>query len=164
MAKEWIESLAQEIKQKNHEAAEEFGRQQHQSDIITTQGRVFFGDLVRCLEENFTQMRRQLQGDPTSAEIGITTTGATQIHLTRSRFPWFDAHVAHHDPTITLEYAKDLGVAGDPAIAERKTLVFDFHVDPADKLSVQDAFGDMPKSYASPEDLARRITEILFAA
>jgi len=163
MAKEWIENLAQQIKEKNREPAEEYGRAQHQADIIAVQGRAFFGDLVRCLEDNFTQIRRQLQGDPTSAEITIMTTGATQVRLTRSRFPWFDAHVAHQDPTITLEYAKDLGAPGDPTLAERKTLIFDFHVDPEDKLSVEDAFGDMPHKYATPEDLAQKITEILFS-
>ena len=75
MAKEWIENIATEIKQKNREAAEEFGRQQHQADVIGVQGRVFFADMVRSLEDNFTQIRRQLQGDPTSAEIAILTTG-----------------------------------------------------------------------------------------
>jgi hypothetical protein len=163
MAKEWIEKLALDIKQKNREAAEEFGRAQHQSDIITTQGRIFFGDLVRALDDNFTQIRRQLQGDPTSAEIGIATTGATQVHLTRSRFPWFDAHVTHRDQTITVEYAKALAIPGDPALADRTTLIFDFRVDPADKLYVQDAFGDTPSNYATPEELAKRITETLFS-
>ena len=162
MAKEWIESLTQDIKQKNREAAEEFGRAQHRDDIISAQGRIFFGDIVRCLEDFFTQIRRQLQGDPTSAEIGILATGATQAHLTRSRFPWFDAHIAHSGQTITLDYAKDLGIPGDPKLAERQKLIFDFHVDSADKLSVQDAFGDTPRSYTTPEDLARRVTEILF--
>ncbi len=160
--KEWIESLTQDIKQKNREAAEEFGRGQHRDDIISAQGRIFFSDMVRSLEDNFTQIRRQLQGDPTSAEIGILATGATQAHLTRSRFPWFDAHIAHHEQKITLDYAKDLGIPGDPKLVERKTLIFDFHVDSEDKLSVQDAFGDMPKAYTTPDDLARKVTEILF--
>jgi hypothetical protein len=163
MAKEWIEQLAQGIKEKNREAAEEFGRQQHQNDVIETQGRVFFADLVRSLEDNFTQIRRLLQGDPTSAEIATATTGATQVRLTRARFPWFDAHITHEDGKITLEYAKDLGVVGDPALAERKTLIFAFKVAPDDKLSVEDAFGDTPRSYVTPEDLAEKITEILFA-
>ncbi len=161
-AKEWIENLTQEIKQKNREAAEEFGRAQHQADIIGAQGRIFFGDMLRSLEDNFTQIRRQLQGDPTSAEVGILTTGATAAHLTRSRFPWFDAHIALHEHTIAMEYAKEFGIPVDPKLVERKTLLFDFHVDPEDKLSVQDAFGDMPKSYTTADDLARKVTEILF--
>jgi len=162
MAKEWIENLATEIKQKNREAAEEFGRQQHQADIIGTQGRIFFGDMVRSLEDNFTQIRRQLQGDPTSAEIAVLTSGATQVRLTRSRFPWFDAHILHEDKAITLEYAKDLGVVGDPTLADKKTLVFEFRVSPEDKLWVEDAFGDIPQKYVTPDELAQRITEILF--
>jgi len=164
MSKAWIEELAEDIKHKNHEAAEEYGRAQHRNGVITAQGRIFFTDLVRILEDNITQLRAQLQGDPASADLAIQTTGATHVHITRSRFPWVDATILHHDPTITLEYAKDPGITGDPAIAERKTLIFDFHVAPDDKLSVQDAFGDTPHSYATPEDLARRITEILFAA
>ena len=163
MAKEWIESLAQEIRQKNHEVAEEFGRAQHQSDVISVQGRLFFHDVVRALEDNFTQMRKMLQGDSTAAETGIMTTGATQAHLTRARFPWFDGHLEHKDPNVTFEYAKELGVPGDPALAERKLLVFAFQVDGADKLTAQDAFGDQPATYATPDDLARKITEILFA-
>jgi hypothetical protein len=125
---------------------------------------MFFTDFVRILEENVNQLRAQLQGDATAAELSIQTTGATHVHITRSRFPWVDATIDHKDPTITMVYAKEPGIAGDPALADRKTLVFDFHVAPDDSLSVQDAFGDTPRSYASPEDLARRVTEILFAA
>jgi hypothetical protein len=163
MAKEWIEQLAQEIKEKNREAAEEFGRQQHQNDIIETQGRTFFTDMVRALEDNFTQIRRLLQGDPTSAEIATATTGATQVRLTRTRFPWFDAHITHGEGKITLEYAKERGVVADETLSAKKTLIFDFKVAPDDKLWVEDAFGDIPQKYAVPEDLAERITEILFA-
>jgi hypothetical protein len=163
MAKEWIEQLAQEIKEKNREAAEEFGRQQHQNDIIETQGRIFFTDMVRALEDNFTQIRRLLQGDPTSAEIATATTGATQVRLTRARFPWFDAHITHQDGRMTLEYAKEKGVVGDETLAEKKTLIFDFKVGADDKLWVEDAFGDTPRKYAAPDELAERITEILFA-
>ena len=162
MAKEWIENLAQGIKDKNREPAEEYGRAQHQADVIETQGRIFFGDLLRALDDNFTQIRRQLQGDPTSAEVAILTTGATQAHLTRTRFPWFDAQLEWHERTISLDYAKDPGIVNDPKMIDRKSLIFNFQVDPADKLSVQDSFGDIPASYATPEELAQRITEVLF--
>jgi hypothetical protein len=162
MAKEWIEKLTQEIKDKNREAALEFGRRQHQNDVIANQGRIFFSDMVRALEDNFTQIRRLLQGDPTSAEIATATTGATQVRLTRSRFPWFDAHITHDEGKIILEYAKELGIAGDPALAQTRSLIFDFKVAPDDKLSVQDAFGDTPQTYATPEELAERITGTLF--
>ena len=62
MAKEWIANLAQDIKQKSHEAAEQYGRSQHQAGIVTTQGKPFFGAFVSCLEEDVAEIRRQLQG------------------------------------------------------------------------------------------------------
>ena len=164
MAKEWIENLATEIKQQNREAAEEFGRQQHQADVIATLGRVFFADVVRGLEDNFTQIRRQLQGDPASADIAVQTTGSTQARLTRTRFPWFDGHITHEDGKITLDYQKDAGVVNDPTLVEKKTAIFDFHISPQDTIWVEDAFGDMPRKYETPDDLAQRITEILFTA
>jgi hypothetical protein len=38
MAQEWIDNLAQDIKQKNHEAAENYGRSQHYAGIISDLG------------------------------------------------------------------------------------------------------------------------------
>jgi hypothetical protein len=161
-SREWIEKLTQDLKQKNREAAEEFGRAQHRSDVIASEGRLFFGDMARAIDDNFTLIRRQLQGDPASADLAMISTGATAVHLTRARFPWFDAHVTHEGDLITLDYARDPAYPGDPSLVERTRRVFHFHVDPADRLSVEDSFGDTPQSYAAPEDLARRITEILF--
>jgi hypothetical protein len=161
MAKEWIANLAQDIKQKSHEAAEQYGRSQHQAGIITTQGKPFFAAFVSCLEEDVAEIKRQLQGDVTASETAIQTTGPTEVKLTRSRFPWFDARITHHDPTIILDYAKGLGVAGDPAI-DRKSRNFAFQVTDDDALYLQDAFDDSPKRFHQPEDLARHILQILF--
>ena len=161
MAKEWIANLAQDIKQKSHEAAEQYGRSQHQAGIITTQGKPFFAAFISCLEEDVAEIKRQLQGDVTASETIIQTTGLTEVKLTRSRFPWFDARITHHDPTITLDYAKGLGIAGDPSI-DRKSRNFAFQVTDDDALYVQDAFDDNPKRFHQPEDLARHILQILF--
>jgi hypothetical protein len=165
MAKEWIENLAQDIKRRNHEAAQDFGRAQHYAGIVSTQGKEFFVALVLSLQENVDALRSQLQGDLTSSETRVQTTKADDVKVTRSRFPWVDAHLTHHDDTITLDYAKGPGLPGDPAL-DRKTCAFAFHVASDDTLSVQDAFPDgaAPRDYPHPEDLARRITEILFAA
>ena len=46
MAKEWIENLAQDIKQKNREAAENYGRTQHYAGVMAEQGKEFFVGLV----------------------------------------------------------------------------------------------------------------------
>jgi hypothetical protein len=161
MAKEWIANLAQDIKQKSHEAAEEYGRSQHQAGIITTQGQPFFAAFVSCLEEDVNEIKRQLQGDVTASDTAIQTSNPSEVKLTRSRFPWFDARITHQDPIIILDYAKGLGIAGDPAL-DRKTRHFAFQVSDEDALYLQDSFGDNPKRFHQPEDLAKQILQTLF--
>jgi hypothetical protein len=161
MAKEWIANLAQDIKQKSHDGAEEYGRSQHQAGIITTQGKPFFTTFVLCLEQDISEIKRQLQGDVTASDTTIQTSGPAEVKLTRSRFPWFDARITHNDATIILDYAKGLGVAGDPAL-DRKARHFAFQVTDDDTLYLQDSFADNPKRFHQPEDLARQIIQILF--
>ena len=161
MAKEWIANLAQDIRQKGHEAAENFGRSQHQSEIATTQGKPFFAAFLTSLEEDVNEIKRHLQGDVTSSDTIFQTISPTEVKLTRSRFPWFDARITYQDPDIVLDYAKGLGVAGDPAL-DRKTSHFAFHVADDDTLSVQQSFAENPRQFRQPEDLAQHIIELLF--
>lgn len=165
MAQEWIEKLAEEIKDKNQDAAAEYGRAQHYAGIVAVLGKEFFIALVQCLQQNIDALRSQLQGDATSAETRVQTSRADEVKITRSRFPWIDARLSHHDDTLTLDYAKGLGVEPDPKIeAGRMTRAFAFRIAQDDSLFVQDAFVDPPQSYKQPEELARRITELLFGA
>jgi hypothetical protein len=163
MAKEWIQNLAQDIKQRNREAAAEYGRAQHCAGIISTLGKNFFVALVFCLRENVDGLRSQLQGDPTSSETTLQEIKPDEVKITRARFPWVDARLTHHDDIISLDYAKSLGVAGDPGM-DRKARTFAFQVAPDDSLSIQDAFAEPPQQYQKAEDLARHITEFLFGA
>ena len=161
MGKEWIENLAQDIRQKGREAAEAYGRSQHQAEIATTRGKPFFTAFVVSLENDVNEIKRELQGDVTSSDTVFQTISPTEVKLTRSRFPWFDARIIHQDSTIVLDYAKGLGVAGNPAL-DRRTSHFAFHVDDEDALSVQESFRDNPRRFQQPEELARHITELLF--
>jgi hypothetical protein len=173
MSKEWIENLAQEIKQKGHKPAEDFGREQHKEGIVIAQGKPFFTTLVLCLQEDVNEIKRQLQGDVTASETTISGSALqlpangdqpgerNEVLLSRSRFPWFDARISHHESTIVLDYAKGLGVAGDPAL-DRKTCHFAFHVADDDTLSIRESFGDSPRQFRQPEQLAQYITELLF--
>ena len=163
MAKQWIEDLAQNIRQTKHEAAEDYGRAQHYAGIISTLGKEYFMAVVQSLQENVDALRTKLQGDLTSSETRVQTSRPDEVKITRSRFPWIDARLTHRDDVITLDYAKSPGVEGDPKL-DRKTCTFAFHVAPDDSLSVQDAFVEPPQQYPQPEELARRITELLFAA
>jgi len=162
MTQEWIESLAQEIKQKNHEAAEEYGRAQHYAGIVSTQGKQYFLGLVQCMQENVDELRRRLQGDPTASETRVQTSKADEVRIVRSRFPWVDARLTHHGDTITLDYAKGPGAEGDLKL-DRKTHSFAFVVAADDSLSAQDAFADPPQQYPQPEALAQYITQLLFS-
>lgn len=161
MGKEWIANLAQDIREKGHEAAVNYGRSQHKAEIATTQGKEFFTAFVISLEEDVNEIKRQLQGDVTSSDTTFQTITPIEVRLTRSRFPWFDAHITHQDPDIILDYAKGLGVAGDPAL-DRKTCHFAFHVDDDDTLSVDEAFNDHPRRFHQPEELAQHIVQLLF--
>ena len=128
MAEEWIEKLTQDIKQKDHEAAEDwYGTAQHYAGIISDLGKGFFLALAQCLTDNVEALRRGLQGDVTAAETGVQTIkaeGGDQNHA-GARFPWVDARVVHNLDTITLDYARGPGVAGDPNI-DRTTRTFAF--------------------------------------
>jgi hypothetical protein len=161
MGKEWIADLAQDIRQKGHEAAENYGRSQHQAEIATLQGKPFFTAFVTSLEEDVNEIKRQLQGDVTSSDTIFQTINPSEVKLTRSRFPWFDARITHQDPIIVLDYAKGLGVANDPAL-DRKTCHFTFHVADDDTLSVQESFGEDPRRFHQPEELAAHIVKLLF--
>jgi hypothetical protein len=163
MAEEWIEKLAQDIKQKDHDAAEDYGRSQHYAGIIADLGKGFFLALAQCLTDNVEALRRGLQGDVTSAETAVQTIKADEIKITRARFPWVDARVIHNHDTITLDYARGPGVAADPSI-DRTTCSFAFKVAQDDTLYAEDAFSAAQQQYKHPEELARRITEILFTA
>lgn len=161
MGKEWIANLVQDIRQKGHEAAENYGRSQHRAEIATTQGKQFFTAFLISLEEDVNDIKRQLQGDVTSSDTIFQTISPTEVKLTRSRFPWFDATITHQDPDVILDYAKGLGVAGDPAL-DRKTCHFSFHVSDDDVLSVQESFNNNPRQFHQPEELARHIVQLLF--
>jgi hypothetical protein len=161
MGNEWVANLAEDIRQKGHEAAENYGRSQHQAEIATTQGRPFFTTFVLRLEEHVSEIKRELQGDVTSSDTIFQTIGHTEVKITRSRFPWFDARIIHQDPIIVLDYAKGLGVAADPAL-DRKVCHFTFHVADDDTLSVEESFGDNPRQFHQPEELARYVVELLF--
>jgi len=107
MGKEWIEQLAGGLKEKGRDAAESYGREQHRAGIIDVEGKVFFMAVVAALEQDFTELRGQLQGSAISCETSIVRTGPAEVKLTRSRFPWFNATLKHDGPKVTLDYAKD---------------------------------------------------------
>jgi hypothetical protein len=162
MTEAWIEDLAQDIKERHREAAQDYGRSEHYAGVVAARGPEYFFALVSSLRQNVDALRGRLQGDPTSADTVLQTIKPDEVKITRARFPWVDARLVHNDDTITLDYAKRLGTAGDPAL-DRTSCGFVLRVGPDETLFVEEAFAAEPKSYAKPEELARHITEVLFA-
>ena len=161
MSDQWIAQLAGEMKQKDKEAAEDYARAQHYAAQAAERGRGFFIDVVLCLEQNVGALRRALQGDVTSAEMGLERVKVDEVRITRARFPWVDARLKHKDDTVTLDYAKGAGTTGDPAQG-RVTRSFVFRVGVDEKLRVEEAFAEQAKSYETPEEFARAVMETLF--
>jgi hypothetical protein len=165
MANEWIENLADEVKLKGREAAESYDRDQHRAGIVAVEGKVFFTSLVQCLEQFVSEIRSQLQGSAVSCETSITKDGPTRVKLSRSRFPWFDATLHHAGSDLTLDYAQGRGVAGEESLiasVDRQVIQFLFVVDAHDRLSAREAFGEDPREFSKPEELARYMVELLF--
>ena len=108
-------------------------------------------------------LRSQLQGDITSSEMAIEKVKPDEVRITRARFPWVDARLTHRDDTVSLDYAKGPGTAGDPH-QDRVTRSFAFQATPEDTLVLQDAFTSESHLFKKPEEFARHIAEILFRA
>lgn len=162
MAEDWIEKLAADIREKNREAAQAYGRKQHYAEVVGRLGAEFFVKLSSQLEQDVAALRRRLQGDVTSAETAVQPVRAGEVRITRERFPWVDATVSHKDDTILVDYARTAGLAGDPQL-DRKTRAFVLRAAPAeDRLYAEDGFEERPARYDSPEELARCIVELLF--
>ncbi len=165
MGKEWIEKLAEDLRERGSEAAEQYGREQHRAGIVTAEGKVFFTALVLSLEQDLGEIRSQLQGSSVSSETYMDKDGPATIRLTRTRFPWFDATLQHTGEDVVLDYAQGRGVRGEQNLTtsvDRKTVHFAFQVDVRDRLSIAESFGDNPHRFDQPEALARYLVELLF--
>ena len=165
MAQGWIETLAGELREKGREAAENYGREQHRAGIIEAEGKVFFLALASSLDQDFTEIRSQLQGSAVACETSVIKTSPTEIKLTRSRFPWFDATLKHDGPNVALDYVQDRGTEPDPTLvgtAARTTKQFHFEVDRLDRMVIADPFGDQPQKFDKPEAFAKHLVELLF--
>ncbi|HWB32419.1 MAG TPA: hypothetical protein VG714_04530 [Acidobacteriaceae bacterium] len=161
MSEPWVTALAGDIRQKNHEAAEEYGRAQHYAGIVAERGGEFFLRLTDCLQEGMDALRRELQGDVTAADMMLERVRVDEVRILRARFPWVDARLKHSGDSLMLDYSKGAGTAGDP-LQDHVTRSYTLLADEHGWLRAEETFSDSPQSYASPEELARALMEILF--
>lgn len=165
MSKAWIDTLAEEIKQQGREAAEAYGREQHRAGIVAVQSKGFFTELALSLDQDFAEMRSRLQGSAVACETAVERRSPTELHLRRSRFPWFDARLKQDGEGIVLDYAKGPGVAAGQTLgtgADRRSAHFIFQVDGSDRMSVAETFAETPRQFTEAAELSQNLTEILF--
>jgi hypothetical protein len=157
----WIDKLASEIRERNREAAQSYGREQHFAAVVERLGAAFFLKLTTQLEQDIDALRRRLQGDITSAEMAVQSPRAGELRITRERFPWVDATITHRGDTILVDYARSEGVGGDPML-DRKSHAFTLRAGGDDRLYAENSFAEQPDRFDTPEELARAILELLF--
>jgi len=158
---EWIDRLADGIREKNRDAAQAYGRDQHFAEVVERLGKEFFVRFATELERDVDALRRRLQGDATSAETVVQPGKAGELLVRRERFPWVDAVITHREDSVLVDYAKGVGLPGDPMV-DRQSRAFLLRANAEDRVYAEDAFGDRPGRYESPEELARCVMELLF--
>lgn len=163
MAEDWIDKLADDIRERNREAAQLYGRDQHYADVIARRAPEFFVRLSAQLERDVEVLRRKLQGDVTSAETVVQTSTAGQVRIQRERFPWVDATVTLREDSVLVDYAKSAGLAADPQV-DRKSRAYALRAAGDDSLYAEEAFAERPERFDSPEALAQSILQLLFGA
>lgn len=154
MAKEWVEKLASDIKEKDHHAAEEFKRQEHLNRVMATKGKEFFEGVIAQLREDITELTQALEGDVTASatKIQVQHGNPSAYNITRERFPQVTGNVATDGKSIVFTDQ-----------ARRKSTKLEFHVGANDGLSVRGMFGQDARHFNHPSELAKYIMEELFS-
>jgi hypothetical protein len=151
MAKEWIEKLAAEIKEKDLEPAEKLAREKYVDNIITVKGRAFYDQLVETLVADIQELKASFEG--TSLAIPITVQRQpTVVSVKRDNFPRVEAKVHYTKEAISLNYA------APPQLSP----AYRFHVGEGEGISVRETFGENAKHFNHPAELAKHIMELLF--
>ncbi len=157
MTKEWIQQLADDIKRKDHDAAEKLAREEHRRQTLTLKGEQFYDGLIRAITDDVAELNAALAGDITASPIAVNEVGERTHKVHRARFPMVQAQLRYELERIALNYSRS------GSQSSSRSASYDFQVSEADSLSIRKNAGDKPGSFESPEDLARHLVELLFA-
>ena len=154
MPKPWIESLAEEVKQIDRDAAKAFLRQQHITEVIEAKGGPFFAKFVECLANDVQDLGSALRGDPTDNPTMVRETDRYQVKIDRERFPLIRATLGYANPTITYSNVRSTETP------ENET--FEFQVNDDDTIWLKRLNEYHPMSYQQPEEFSRFMVELMF--
>ncbi len=157
MAKEWIQQLADDIKRKDHDAAERLAREEHRRQTLTLKGEQFYDGLIRAITDDVAELNAALEGDITASPIAVNGVGERTHKVHRARFPMVQAQLRYELEGVALNYSR----SGSQSSSRSAT--YNFQVSANDVVSIREHAGEKPRSFEQPEDLARHLVELLFA-
>jgi hypothetical protein len=91
MAEEWLRALAQQIKHRDHDAAEQFARQRHVQEIVAEHGPVFWRSFADFLAKYVDEIKADFHEDITLREGPLTFSFTNnQISIKKAAFPFVE--------------------------------------------------------------------------
>ena len=157
MHEEWLQRLANDIREKEHKAAEEAARARVRIQLLTAKGPVFWKAFADSLHENVLALRNLLEGDVTLTEgpLSFTFDPVTQqVQLAKAAFPAVQLAAVPHFEEETAEITyRSPGSGGEPA-----SMACRFGFTPDTRLMMHlDG-----RAFGSPAEAATFITDRLF--
>jgi hypothetical protein len=163
MAEEWLKKLAEQIKAKDHEAAEEVARAVHQLEIIEHHGPVFWRSFTGFLKKYVNDMIEDLEADVTLREGKLSCDvdlGNSKIDIRKAAFPYvqFSATPQYNQRIATIVYATVNPMATQNQSIGTTNMPCHFEVTNHDKVFLHlDG-----KEFHEPQEAAKHVMEKLF--
>lgn len=160
MSEPWIEKIIQDIKEKDHKAAEQAMREEHQKRVIAEKAPIFWRDFADFLKKFVNEIHAGLRGDITEGTFSFELDDRNQeIKCEKSAFPFvsFTATPEFGSGKVTMSLTKVNPILSQ-AGASGSIIPCRFEVQSNDTLVLQ----LNGHSYAEPEHAAKFIIEKAF--
>jgi len=167
---DWIKHLARRIQEKDSETAKDIKAGERRQHLINEQGPAFYKEMIGALDRDIQSLTANLAGDITSFPTTVQTQGDGDIpngpvYITRHACPAVSANLSLQIPQeqMSLSYLKvEPGPIAEGQEHQYLSLIFRFEVGEYDGPYVVLPFGENPKTFQTPDQLARYIMELLF--
>jgi hypothetical protein len=97
MAEQWMQKLAQDLADKDREAAEDIKRREHREKLLSEQAQPFFRTFAECFKHLVEEMSTLLSAHHLHSEQNCNLDGSGRTFtFNRTRLPFISASVAYH--------------------------------------------------------------------
>jgi hypothetical protein len=167
---EWIKHLARQIQEKDREAAKDIKAGERRQHIVNEQGPVFYKEMIGALDRDIKSLTEDLAADITSFPTTMQAQGDPgvpngPVYITRQACPAVSANLSLEisQEQISLSYLKiNPGPIAEGQEHQYLPVIFRFEVGEYDGPYVVAPFGENPKTFQTPDQLAKHIMELLF--